>query len=188
VQFASQVQLLLLMTSSRLPFLQSFSKSQSVKIITPSMLCTVKKKTARTQKWLLTLPARLPRSTFTTRAPCKFVLVAVCASKSCLLSETHSALCTHLHVHFDCLQATYDQLHAQVPCSDRADHVMLCPGAGPAGRLLQRGQCSQGPLRPVSFGSLSSPLAWSTCIASYGASLIYEFTAFVAMCRMQIPF
>ena len=96
----------------------------------------------------------------------------------CLLSGTHTALSTHLHVHFDCLQATHDQLHAQVPCRDRADHVMLCTGAAPAGRLLQRGHCSQGPLRPVSFGSLSSPLTWSTCTAAYGASLIFDQAAF----------
>lgn len=117
-------------------------------------------------------------STFTTSAPCNFVLVAVCASKSFLLSDTHTASCdTYLLIHFDCLQAAYDQLHAQVPCSDRADHVMLCPGAGLAGRLLQRGHCSKGSLRPVSFGSLSYPLSWSTCTAAYGASLIYSYAA-----------
>lgn len=151
------------------------------------MLCTVEQKTARTQKWLLTIPARLPCSTFTTNAACKFVHVAMCSSISCLLSGTHTALSTHLHVHFDCLQATHDQLHAQVPCSDRADHVMLCTGAAPAGRLLQRGHCSQGPLRPVSFGSFSSPLTWLTCIAAHGASLIYDHAAICSSVPCATP-
>ena len=38
------------------------------------------------------------------------------------------------------LQGTHGGIHAYVPCSDRAHHVMLCGWLGPHPRLLQGGQ------------------------------------------------
>ena len=133
----------------------------------------------------------------------KFALLCIykqCSMQICPCSSVHVQIVltfrnTYCFLYifmfpFDCLQAAYDQLHAQVPCSDRADHVMLCPGAGPAGRLLQRGQHSEGSHRLTCHLRLFAfVLKLGDMHCSLWASVIYNNAAFCSsVLYVRLPF